>query len=938
MLVTSRIFIVLPLLLLLNCYLEPIGPEIKFHPGMVTINADRKFFLMGSTDRWAAGDEKPQMNVGFLDYFQMDTVEVTVAQYWNIVGMLPESYVPSDTSLTTPICFITWYDAILFCNLRSRAENIDTVYTYSSIEKSKTGRTYRINNLQTDFKKYGYRLPTEAEWEFAAHGGKTTVFPWGDTPDTSAAGQIAWYSQTAFDQLHPVGSLEKNAYGIYDLFGNVAEWVNDWKGFYTPDTLINYIGPSQSYIDEHPIKGGSYLHALDKLRPSSRSDSYSTLSSTATKYIGFRCCIGQMSTTSRLATGNEIDSTNPLYLTARSNLSWLPSHNARLVFVNSTEKYKYLCYINFNEYNTRIYQFTDITPVYAPTISPDGKWVAFCTRGEGASLGSEIYLRQLDKTGTRLCKIADEPAFIPRWWVDPATRDTFIVYTNSAEINESSKWSGTYTKLQKISDGTAIGAPIVLCSEGSFHGGLSIDKKYLATGYPLLRMKNLVTSELKTLFTAPQNGKPVPDTSQVCNVSISPDNLHPDRVMFLDFGSGLTPSTIVGSTYGVHEVIFIADYSGKVAASYRCPSNLYQWDNPEWSNHPDYAVATARTIASPQTNSELYVINLRDTTYHKCVEGTYLLHPFLWISENVTTTVPEFDPDSAGWYNDPPNGMLQKNFAAKMPHFLKSIDLIEVLGFGSSRMQNGFAPKINIKYHGFNFGYAAGGLAGMRNLLNNYALPHCPRLKLVAISLDICWFNLNGGDYSWVNSINQTKGNVYDENHNYWTNGFPNGFIEHLLTFPEADDPLYRPIIAENGWYANPAFGWGPNPPEIKQEWDWNMNQNVLDNIDMIHDIVLDLKERSIHFVGILFPQSPYFQNTSVYGIDGPSTVAAQQIIDLLKEIEKKNDHFHVYDAHLMGNHDYTDSMAFDNCHLSEKGGYKFSERFNVLIDSILTE
>ncbi len=924
-------------MLLLFCQTELVDPKLPEVQGTVFIGSAGRFFTMGSTDQWAASDEKPPFRAGFTYNYRIDTIEVTVAHYWRVMHRLPGVYTATDTLLTTPVCHLSWFDAILFCNQRSLLEGLDTVYSYESVNAATDGRVYSITGLKTDLSAVGYRLPTEAEWEYAARDGNSDIFPWGNQPDETAAEMIAWFEGNSLDTVHPVASLKKNGLGIYDLYGNAAEWVNDWKGFYASDTLTDFIGPLGNDLDERPVKGGSYLHGIDHMRPSCRSDVYSTLTSTATGYIGFRCCIGKIKEPSRLNTGASIDTTNPVRLTSKTDFSWLPTRNTKIAFINVTQRLAYLCYSDFAETNPRVYQFTDVTPVYAPTISPDGNWVAFCTREEGQTDGSTVYIRHLDRTGSRLNSLKDTPAFIPRWWIDPQTADTFIVYTTSAVNNNLPAWISGQTKMQKISDGVPVGSPIILENSGSYHDGLSSDRRFLATGYTRLFMKDLVSGTQKTLFTAPQNGKPDGDTSQVCNVSISPDTAGGVRVMFLDFGSGSTPSTLLGSTYYTHQVLFVSDFSGKTRAWYRCPSYLEQWEHPEWSNNSDFAVAAGKPTSSPQHSNALYVLNLRDSLPHKCIDGTDLRQPYLWISSSAEQpTEITFDPDSAAMYNDPPGSSFQKNFAAKMPWFLAHTDSIEILALGSSRMQNGYAPLSHPGRCGYNFSYAAGGLLGAKKTLYNYAISLCPELKVVIISLDICWWNLENGDYSWNTGTETTVGYVYDRIHSFWNTGLPERFVEHAISVAEDYSVNYVGINALKGWYPTPENGWGPNPPTIEKKWLWTMNQNCEDNLLTLQEIARELSARSIHLIGVLFPQSPNYRSTECFGFEGPTRATAQEIVNRLRALEVRNDHFHLYDANLSGEHDYVPVDFFDESHLSDVGGEKFSSRFNPIIDSIL--
>jgi formylglycine-generating enzyme required for sulfatase activity len=258
---------------------------------MKKINSSGQSFFQGWNDSLASPEERPGMRSVFTYDFWIDSTEITQKQYFELIGKNP---VPENgqngVGNQFPVCFVTWFDAVLFCNARSRADGLDTVYRYTDkYAMPGGGCVYDLTDLQCDLSKDGYRLPTETEWEFAARGASTAL-PFSSSSDIAYAQNVAWFGANSFGKARPVATKAPNFLGIYDLAGNVFEWTNDWKGIYKGTTVINPLGLFQTYNNfEKIVKGGSYNYGMTYLRPSYRSSPFSTTAYSSNEFIGFRC-------------------------------------------------------------------------------------------------------------------------------------------------------------------------------------------------------------------------------------------------------------------------------------------------------------------------------------------------------------------------------------------------------------------------------------------------------------------------------------------------------------------------------------------------------------------------------------------------------------------------------------------------------------------------
>ncbi|HLP59563.1 MAG TPA: SUMF1/EgtB/PvdO family nonheme iron enzyme, partial [Candidatus Deferrimicrobium sp.] len=184
-------------------------------------------FQMG--DNQSYSDEEPVHNVT-LDSFFIGRYEVTQQEWMAVMGNNPAPYRGDDL----PVQDIDWYVAIEYCNKRSRMEGLTPCYSGSG------------DNIACNFAADGYRLPTEAEWEYAARGGLKSghlIYSGSNNAD-----EVAWYETNCKDSIQPVGKKKANELGIYDMSGNIWEWCWDIyePGYYKESPAKNPQGPANA--------------------------------------------------------------------------------------------------------------------------------------------------------------------------------------------------------------------------------------------------------------------------------------------------------------------------------------------------------------------------------------------------------------------------------------------------------------------------------------------------------------------------------------------------------------------------------------------------------------------------------------------------------------------------------------------------------------------
>jgi formylglycine-generating enzyme required for sulfatase activity len=251
---------------------EQAPPTITTKSGIEMVVIPAGFFEMGS--RTGKEDERPAHKL-WIDSFCMDRTEVTQAEYEKLGQQEAFSNPSHFKGADLPVEQVTWAHAARFCNARSRAEGLTPCYNEDTAE--------------CNFAADGYRLPTEAEWEYACRAGSTTAYAFGS--DERKLGDHAWYADNSARKTHPVSQKKANAWGLFDMHGNVAEWCQDVydKSYYQTSPEKNPRGPADG--KQYVLRGGSWKSPGDALRSGYRLGETPGFSDAclARDAIGFRC-------------------------------------------------------------------------------------------------------------------------------------------------------------------------------------------------------------------------------------------------------------------------------------------------------------------------------------------------------------------------------------------------------------------------------------------------------------------------------------------------------------------------------------------------------------------------------------------------------------------------------------------------------------------------
>ena len=252
-------------------------------------------FQMGQNGDGTSGNVTPVHTVTLTQNYYMGKYEVTQEQYMAVMRNNPSSYhggtgrepAIGEIQGKRPVEMVSWYDAIVFCNRLSILEGLTPTYSISGSTDTEawgdvpTGSNAAWNAVIIVAGSAGYRLPTEAQWEYAAKGGHLSqgyIYA-----GSNNAGEVGWYADNCGGKTHEVGFKKPNELGLYDMSGNVYEWCWDWYGAYTADAKTDPTGAVTGTY--RVLRGGSWMRSVTSVLSVSPKTDYPN---TKDKYHGFR--------------------------------------------------------------------------------------------------------------------------------------------------------------------------------------------------------------------------------------------------------------------------------------------------------------------------------------------------------------------------------------------------------------------------------------------------------------------------------------------------------------------------------------------------------------------------------------------------------------------------------------------------------------------------
>jgi formylglycine-generating enzyme required for sulfatase activity len=372
-------------------------PVVQSKSGGELVKVPAGSFTMGDS---AGGADETSHTVS-VSAFCIDRYAVTQEQFEKVMGVNPSKR----KDAKNPVEGTRWTDAARFCNKCSELEGLTPCYDLES---------WRCN-----FQAGGYRLPTEAEWEYACRAGSTGRYCFGD--DESKLAEYAWMKPLSQGRPHPVGQKQPNRWGLYDVHGNVWQWCNDWYSttYYKESSAQDPRGPASG--EQRVLRGGAWDSTADKCRAASRRKEYPVFSDAcfgADSY-GFRRARnidqGGKAATVAFAPNSKVreqaakKDDKPMPAPVASGKIDVAALTGTIVFVSDRSGTLHIWCMHASGKNLKQLT-TGNEPDADPRFSPDGKQILYTTMRGGFP---EIWMMKRDGSETKFVTKGMQAAWAP---------------------------------------------------------------------------------------------------------------------------------------------------------------------------------------------------------------------------------------------------------------------------------------------------------------------------------------------------------------------------------------------------------------------------------------------------------------------------------------------------------------------------------------------